>query len=208
MPGAGAGAGAAEQFYSEPEPEPEPKCFPGAGAGAGADQKCHGSASLIMTDHKPLQHLFTNEMKNAKIQRWAILLDEYGGDVSYIRGSQNVVADALSRFGPGPATRESSISGPTDYVSLREEESEQRQCHVNSVHKTSVNVIDSDHAPVVQLETEVSCEDQGEKKNKEKFCEFLKNHPDFQTIQAEDAEIQRILKILEDPNHSSHADIS
>ena len=48
MPGAGAGAGAAEQFYSEPEPEPEPECFPGAGAGAGADQKCHGSASLLL----------------------------------------------------------------------------------------------------------------------------------------------------------------
>ena len=166
-----------------------------------------GSKFTIMTDHKPLQHLFTSEMKNAKIQRWAILLDEYGGDVSYIRGSQNVVADALSRFGPGKMTRESS-NGPTDYVSLREEESEKGQCCVNSVHNPSVNVIDSDHAPVVQLETEVSCEDQGEKKNKEKFCEFLKNHPDFQTIQAEDAEIQRILKILEDPNHSSHADIS
>ena len=48
--GAGAGpffpgAGAAEQFYSEPEPE----CCPEAGAGAGADQKCHGSASLLIT---------------------------------------------------------------------------------------------------------------------------------------------------------------
>ena len=45
----GAGAGAAEQFYLEPEPEPEPDYFPGAGAGVGADQKCHGSASLIVT---------------------------------------------------------------------------------------------------------------------------------------------------------------
>ena len=49
LPGAGGGAGAAEKFYSEPEPEPEPECFPGAGAGAGADQKCHGSASLVIT---------------------------------------------------------------------------------------------------------------------------------------------------------------
>ena len=44
LPGAGAGAGAVGQFYSESEPEPEPECFPGAGA----DQKCHGSASLVM----------------------------------------------------------------------------------------------------------------------------------------------------------------
>ena len=49
LPGAGAGAGAAEQFYLEPEPEPEPKWFLGPGAGAGADQKCHGSASLLLT---------------------------------------------------------------------------------------------------------------------------------------------------------------
>ena len=46
LPGAGDGAGAAKQFYSEPEPEPEPDCFPGAGAGA--DQKCHGSAPLVV----------------------------------------------------------------------------------------------------------------------------------------------------------------
>ena len=44
--GAGAGAGATEKFYSEPDPEPEH--FLVAGAGAGADQKCHGSASLVV----------------------------------------------------------------------------------------------------------------------------------------------------------------
>ena len=36
-----------------------------------------------------------------------------------------MVANALSRFGPRTATRESS-SGPTDYVCLPEEESENR----------------------------------------------------------------------------------
>ena len=46
MPGAGAGAGAAEQFYSEPEPEPEPECFPEPEPEP--DQKCHGSASLVV----------------------------------------------------------------------------------------------------------------------------------------------------------------
>ena len=63
--GAGAGAGAAEAgtfcpepeppnsfTYSEPEPEPEPECCPGEGAGAGADQKCHDSASLLLSPLK------------------------------------------------------------------------------------------------------------------------------------------------------------
>ena len=56
--GAGAGGGAGtfcpepepeptNSFYSEPEPEPEPECCPGAGAGA--DQKCSGSAFLVLS---------------------------------------------------------------------------------------------------------------------------------------------------------------
>jgi len=165
-----------------------------------------GSKFTIMTDHKPLQHLFTSEMKNARIQRWAILLDEYGCDVSYIRGSQNVVADALSRFGRRETTE--SSRGPSDYESQILESADERQCHVNSVYKPSVDVIDSDTAPAVQLETDVTtCEDhEGEKKDK--FREFLENHSDFQTIQSEDAEIQHIVKILEDPNHSNHVNVA
>ena len=166
-----------------------------------------GAKFTIMTDHRPLQHLFTSEMKNARIQRWAILLDEYGGDIAFVKGSQNVVADALSRFGR-PETAESS-QGPTDYVS-RKKESVQRQCNVNSVHNHSVNVIDSDTAPAVQLETEISCENREEEEEdrKNKFREFLENHPDFRTVQSEDSEIQNIVKILEDPNHVNHANMA
>ena len=58
-----------------------------------------GAKFTILTDHKPLKHLFTSEMRNAKIQRWAIILSEYGcEDIVYISGRQNVVADGLSRL--------------------------------------------------------------------------------------------------------------
>ena len=43
--GAGAGAGAAAAGDGTFFPEPEAKCFPGSGA----DQKCHGSASLLLS---------------------------------------------------------------------------------------------------------------------------------------------------------------
>ena len=161
-----------------------------------------GSKFTVMTDHKPLQHLFTSEMKNARVQRWAIMLDEYGCDVQYVSGSQNVVADALSRFGR-PVTTESS-KGPTDYVSRREES---EQCNVDTVNSCDVHVIDSDAAPAVQLETNLTCDD-SETVKKEKFREFLENHPDFQTIQSEDSAIQNIVKILEDPTHPNHANVS
>ena len=110
-----------------------------------------------MTDHKPLKHLFTSETRNPRIQRWAIILAEYGCD------SKNVVADALSRLGQlgedEVMTRESSAVGPANYACRREEGGDYQR-HVCSVcgNSSEVNVIDSDRAPAVQLESKVeSC---------------------------------------------------
>ena len=52
----------------------------------------------IYTDHAPLKHLFTAEMKNARIQRWAIMLDEYNCSIEYTSGKSNTCADLLSRL--------------------------------------------------------------------------------------------------------------
>ena len=59
-----------------------------------------GSKFTIFTDHKPLRSLFTSEMKNVRVQRWAIMLAEYGCDVEYKSGKTNVIADMLSRIPP------------------------------------------------------------------------------------------------------------
>ena len=37
-------------------------------------------------------------MKNARIQRWAIMLEEYGCDIKYKSGKLNIPADMLSRI--------------------------------------------------------------------------------------------------------------
>ena len=37
-------------------------------------------------------------MKNARIQRWAIMLEEYGCDIKYKSGKLNIPADILSRI--------------------------------------------------------------------------------------------------------------
>ena len=50
------------------------------------------------TDHKPLLCLFTQQMRNTKIQRWSILLSEFRVKISYIKGENNVKADFLSRL--------------------------------------------------------------------------------------------------------------
>jgi len=179
-----------------------------------------GSKFTVMTDHKPLGHLFTSEMRNARVQRWAIMLDEYGCDVQYIRGSKNVVADALSRLSPsvgddvradGLMTSESSKGTPANYAGQSEEGADKQSLSDVDVSEAAcrVNVIDSDRAPGVKLQSEVeSCSETSDRKSKEKFREFLENHQDFQTVQSEDAEIQRIIKILGDSSHSSYEDIS
>ena len=52
----------------------------------------------VYTDHKPLLSLFTEQMKNTKIQRWAILLAEFKVKINYIKGENNFKADFLSRL--------------------------------------------------------------------------------------------------------------
>ena len=57
-----------------------------------------GSKCTIYTDHCPLRHLFTAEQRNPRIQRWGIMLGEYGCDIKYQSGKMNIPADFLSRL--------------------------------------------------------------------------------------------------------------
>lgn len=57
-----------------------------------------GTKFTIFTDHKPLRSLFTAEMKNPRVQRWSIILDEFDCDIQYISAAKNAHADHLSRM--------------------------------------------------------------------------------------------------------------
>ena len=57
-----------------------------------------GAKFEIHTDHKPLLALFKSEVKNSKIQRWAIQISEYGAPIRYHPGKLNIRADMLSRI--------------------------------------------------------------------------------------------------------------
>ena len=52
----------------------------------------------IFTDHKPLRHIFTAEMQNARVQRWSIMISEFNCNIEYISEAKNVTADLLSRL--------------------------------------------------------------------------------------------------------------
>jgi hypothetical protein len=51
----------------------------------------------LKMDHQSLKHLFTQRDLNARQRRWSEFMSEYNFGISYIKGKENVVADALSR---------------------------------------------------------------------------------------------------------------
>ncbi|CAM4305381.1 unnamed protein product, partial [Lepidochelys olivacea] len=60
-----------------------------------------GRHFTIYTDHSPLTWLQQMKGANAKLLRWSLLLQDYDMDVVHVKGSANLIADALSRRG-GP----------------------------------------------------------------------------------------------------------
>ncbi|KYO28109.1 hypothetical protein Y1Q_0005103 [Alligator mississippiensis] len=55
----------------------------------------------ILSDHAPLQWLQTIQNTNTKLQQWAWQLQEFSFTVECIKGSQNVIVNALSRKDSG-----------------------------------------------------------------------------------------------------------
>ena len=58
----------------------------------------HNAVFTIKTDHMPLKYLLESPMQNKKLQLWALSLASYNCKVVYLKGSDNVMADLLSRL--------------------------------------------------------------------------------------------------------------
>jgi hypothetical protein len=56
-----------------------------------------GVEFTLQTDHRPLVYLTTSRFKNSRIMRWSLSLQEYRFRVESLPGTQNVLADLLSR---------------------------------------------------------------------------------------------------------------
>lgn len=57
-----------------------------------------GKKTLVLTDHAPLVHLFTQPNLSKRQVRWMEKLSEYHLDIRYRAGPEAVVPDALSRI--------------------------------------------------------------------------------------------------------------
>ena len=95
--------GAAERKYSQLEKEGLAIVF---GVKKFHQYLC-GRQFTILSDHKPLQHIFKETsaippLTSARIQRWALLLGGYDYRISYKPGPQHANADMLSRLPSSP----------------------------------------------------------------------------------------------------------
>ena len=57
----------------------------------------YGQESMLETDHRPLTYLRQSKLKNSRLMRWALALQEYKFHILPVSGKSNVEADALSR---------------------------------------------------------------------------------------------------------------
>lgn len=59
-----------------------------------------GTKVIIKSDHKALTFIKTWKLYNARITRWVNYLENFQYEIHHIKGSENVVADVLSRYPP------------------------------------------------------------------------------------------------------------
>ncbi|CAG8664628.1 16962_t:CDS:1, partial [Acaulospora colombiana] len=58
----------------------------------------YGTKFTVYTDHKPLEHFLKQKSLSARQRRWLDQLSYFDFDISYVQGTANIIADALSRI--------------------------------------------------------------------------------------------------------------
>lgn len=74
----------------------------------------YGTKFTVYTDHKPLEHFLRQKSLSPRQRRWLDFLSQFNFEISYVKGTANSIADALSRvYSDEPA---GTIRAPSEYV--------------------------------------------------------------------------------------------
>lgn len=65
-----------------------------------------GSQVIIYTDHQALMFLLESRLLHSRLMRWMLFLQDFNIRIEYIKGTENIVSDALSRLPVGMQTTE------------------------------------------------------------------------------------------------------
>ena len=146
-----------------------------------------GTDITVFTDHKPLKHLFTSEMKNPRIQRWAIILGEYNCNIENISGPKNIAADMLSRLQNTSVAEDLEDNEHLDWQG--------DSTNINAIENSDINVVDN--------AVEVS-EDPSDQTTPKPLDYHSFDHVSLQQAQRTDPEISQLLLAAKtDPQGSS-----
>ena len=146
-----------------------------------------GTDITVFTDHKPLKHLFTSEMKNPRIQRWAIILGEYNCNIEYISGPKNIAADMLSRLQNTSVAEDLKDNEHLDWQG--------DSTNINAIENSDINVVDN--------AVDVS-EDPSDQTTPKLLDYHSFDHASLQQAQRTDPEISQLLLAAKtDPQGSS-----
>lgn len=107
----------------------------------------YGKKFIICTDHRPLVYLFGMTNPSSRLTKFRLILEEYDFEIRYIKGKDNVVADALSRIEISELREMAKLTTPTVAVltraQLRNREGQQQS--------NEGNMTRTDHPGIVEL---------------------------------------------------------
>ena len=71
----------------------------------------YGYTATVQTDHKPLVSVWKKSIvcNSPRLQRLLLRLSQYDVNIEYLKGKDNVIADALSRVSPQPALKKEKM---------------------------------------------------------------------------------------------------
>ncbi|GKA66289.1 putative reverse transcriptase domain-containing protein, partial [Tanacetum coccineum] len=82
----------------------------------------YGTKSVIYTDHKSLQHIFSQKELNMRQRHWIELFSDYDYEIRYHPGKANIVADALTAQKEASDESAGLQKGLDEMIELRSDE--------------------------------------------------------------------------------------
>lgn len=107
----------------------------------------YGRKFVVKTDHKPLLYLFNMTDPSSRLTKFRLCLEEYDFEVEYVKGKENVLADALSRIVISSEELK-SMHEKTISVMTR---AQCKQLKNSDIRKTDSAVNRTDHPRIVEV---------------------------------------------------------